>query len=89
MHANHAECLRTCTYIYTIIAYISLVAAKNTSEARLFVPPHGMPATSTRGERDDETESFDMEQFEDESLSNSDHELHENTPRPEKMKRQE
>ena len=76
-------------YIYINIVYISLVATKKTSEAQLFIPAHCIPAIFTRGERGDETECSDMEQFEDESLSNSDHELHENTPRPKKMKRQE
>ena len=75
--------------IYTIIVYVSLVATKKTSEAQLLIPPHCIPAISTRGERGDETEPVDMEQFEDESLSDSDDDLYESTPRPKKMKRQE
>ena len=75
--------------VCTSIDYISLVETKKTSEEQLFIPSHCIPAISTRGERGDGTESIDMEQFEDESLSNSDYELHENTPRPKKMKRQE
>ena len=72
--------------IHTIILKNSLAATKNTSEAQLFIPPHCIPPTSTRREQGDETESIEMEQFENETSSDSDHELHENSPRPKKMK---
>ena len=82
-------CIHIHVLIYTIIVYISLAAKKKTSKARLFVPPHCTPAIVTRREQGAETEFIDMEKFSDESLYNTDHELHENTLRPKKLKRQD
>ena len=62
---------------------------RNTHEAQISTAPDCIPAISTKGERGDESDYIDMEQFESECSSSSDDELQENTFRPKKVKRLE
>ena len=75
-----------CNHICNIFL-ISPSSVENTHEAK--TPPNCIPAISTKRERDDESESTDMEKFENECSFSTDHELQENTSRPKKAKRLE
>lgn len=58
----------------------------NSREAQILTPPDCIPALATKGQRGNEGEPIDMEQFEKECSSSSDHEIQENTSRQKKVK---
>ena len=72
-----------CNHICNIFL-MSPSSVENTHEAKL--PRDCIPAISTKRELDDESGSTDMDQFENECSSSSDHEIQENTSRPKKVK---
>ena len=79
--------LNACIHVImrTFVAPNSLAPIKKTSEVQSFIPPRCILAFKKR-DKGDQTKSIDMEMFQYESSSNSDHELHETTSRPKKMK---